>query len=60
MTSITEHQQAAQDNIHDIAKDSVEIVGKIRWGNLSESERNNLLRELQTNFWNIDTLRRSC
>ena len=60
MTTITEQQQAAQDNIHDLAKDSVEIVGHLRWGHLSESERNKLLGELQTNLWNIDTLRRNC
>jgi hypothetical protein len=58
--ALTEEQQAAQDSIHDIVKDSVETIGRIRYGVISGQERDKLLRELQDNLWNIDTLRRNC
>lgn len=57
---LSEQQQAAQDSIHDLAKGSVEIIGQLRYGDISEQERDKLLRELQDNIWDIDTLRRNC
>ena len=57
---LTEHQQAARDSVHDLVKDSVESLRRIRYADIDSLEKDKLVREVTANLHHIDTLRRNC
>ena len=60
MATITNEQQAAQDSIHDLVRDSLGSIMQITYADISSNEKKKLVHEIGDNLKNIDTLRRNC
>lgn len=56
----TEAQQAAQDSIHDLVRDSLGSIMQITYADITGNEKLRRVHEIGDNLKNIDTLRRNC